>query len=57
MGNIGSGDGQHFGFAVAQQQAEGPQVVGRAVGVDDDMIACLARMGLADDGRKRAEQQ
>ena len=42
-----SRDGEHLHFAVAQQHAEGAQIVGGAVGVDDGMETGFARMRMA----------
>lgn len=42
---VGGGNGEHFGFAVAEKHDEGPQVVGRAVGVDDYVEPRFARVG------------
>ena len=42
-----SRNGEHLHFAVAQQHAEGAQIVGGAVGVDDGMETGFARMRMA----------
>ena len=49
-----SRDGEHLDFTVAQQHAEGAQIVGCAVGVDDGVETGFARMRMA--GEQENEQ-
>lgn len=57
LGALGSGEGEHFDLAVAQKQADGAQVVGGTVGIDDDVVTRLARMSQTGSCQQQRQQK